>query len=251
MFGLFPMAFVLYYSFTNEHGSFTFSNFLDVGNYSKIFLRSIYLSVLSTLMSLIIGFPTAYGISKLKPKTQRLFISALILQMWVSFLLTTYSLMTMMESNGIISRILTFFARSETSIINTKIAVIIGSVYSSLPFMIMPIYSSISKIDKDIIEAATDLGANKFTIFSRIVVPMSKPGVISGIMMVLSPNLSSFIFSKMLGGSENILIGEIIELKFLGSLYDPWTGSSLALVLVIFIFLFNSILISYDAKNKL
>lgn len=245
------MIFVVYYSFTNELGYFTFSNFLDVGNYSRVFLRSIYLSILSTFVSLIIGFPTAYGISKLSPKTQRLFISALILQMWVSFLLTTYSLMTMMESNGIISKILTFFARNETSIINTKSAVIIGSVYSSLPFMIMPIYSSISKINKDIIEAATDLGASKFTIFSRIIIPMSKPGVISGIMMVLSPNLSSFIFSKMLGGPENILIGEIIELKFLGSLYDPWTGSSLALVLVIFIFLFNSILISYDAKNKL
>ncbi len=245
------MIFVVYYSFTNELGNFTFSNFFDVGNYSRVFLRSIYLSILSTFVSLIIGFPTAYGISKLSPKVQRLFISALILQMWVSFLLTTYSLMTMMESNGIISKILTFFARNEISIMNTKSAVIIGSVYSSLPFMIMPIYSSISKINKDIIEAATDLGASKFTIFSRIILPMSKPGVVSGIMMVLSPNLSSFIFSKMLGGSENILIGEIIELKFLGSLYDPWTGSSLALVLVIFIFLFNSILISYDAKSKL
>lgn len=244
------MFFIVYYSFTNELGSFTFSNFLDIGNYSRVFLRSIFLSVFSTLVSLIIGFPTAYGISKLRQKTQRLFISALILQMWVSFLLTTYSLMTMMESNGIISRVLTFFARSETSIINTKSAVIIGSVYSSLPFMIMPIYSSIAKIDKEIIEAATDLGASKFTIFSKIILPMSKSGVMSGIMMVLSPTLSSFILSKMLGGSENILIGEIIELKFLGSLYDPWTGSSLALVLVAFIFLFNSILISYDAKNR-
>ena len=244
------MFFVVYYSFTNEFGNFTFSNFLDVGNYSRIFLRSIFLSVFSTLLSLIIGFPTAYGISKLSPKTQKIFISALILQMWVSFLLTTYSLMTMMESKGIISIILTFLAKSEVSIINTKSAIIIGSIYSSLPSMIMPIYSSIAKIDKEIIEAATDLGASKFTIFSKIILPMSKPGVISGIMMILSPNLSSFILSKMLGGSENILIGEIIELKFLGALYDPWTGSSLALLLVLFIFLFNSILVTYDVKNR-
>ena len=251
LFAIIPMIFIIYYSFTNETGGLTFENFSDISNYSKIFLRSILLSSLSTIISLIIGYPTAYAISKSSRKVQKILISALILQMWVSVLLTTYSLMTILESNGILNKTFRFFGINIPPLINSPKAIVIGSVYNSLPFMIFPIYSSISKINKDIIEAANDLGANKFTIFSKILLPISKPGVISGIMMVLSPNISSFLFSKMLGGNQNILIGEVIELKFLGSLYDPWTGSSLALILVLFIFLCNSIIsANYNKKNS-
>lgn len=243
------MIFVIYYSFTNESGSFSIQNFLDIKNYSKIFVRTIFLSILSTFLCFLIGYPTSYAISKLSKKTQKIIISGIILQMWISILLTTYSLMTMLESNGIINKIFTFFSGNELKIINTSVAVLIGEVYSSLPFMILPIYSSLSKLDNKVIEAAKDLGANKWTIFSKVIFPMSKSGIVSGLIMTLSPNMSSFIFSKMLGGNENILIGEVIELKFLGSLYDPWTGSSLAMILVIFIFLCNGIIMSYDIKN--
>ena len=250
IFAIFPMIFMIYYAFTNENGLLTLQNFIDIRNYSKIFVRSIFISILSTFLCFIIGYPTSYAISKLNKKTQKIMISGIILQMWINILLTTYSIMTMLESNGIISKIFSFFGYKELTIINTSIAVIVGEVYSSLPFMILPIYSSLSKLDNKIIEAAQDLGANKITIFSKIILPMSKSGIISGLMMTLSPNMSSFIFSKMLGGNENILIGEVIELKFLGSLYDPWTGSSLAMILVVFIFLCNGIIMSYDVKNN-
>ena len=244
------MMFIIYYAFTNESGFFTLQNFIDIKNYSKIFVRSIFVSILSTFLCFIIGYPTSYAISKLSKRTQKIMISGVILQMWINILLTTYSLMTMLETNGIINKIFSLFGGPGLTIINTPAAVIIGEIYSSLPFMILPIYSSLSKLDNKIIEAAQDLGANKLTIFSKIIFPMSKSGIISGLMMTLSPNMSSFIFSKMLGGNENILIGEIIELKFLGSLYDPWTGSSLAMILVIFIFLCNGIIMSYDIKNN-
>ena len=164
-----------------------------------------------------------------------------MLQMWVNFILIAYSLMTIMESNGIINKILNIFGINYP-LINTRYAVIIGMVYGCLPYMVLPIYSSLSKIDPKIIEAARDLGANKWTVFTKVVFPMSAPGILSGFLMVFAPNMSAFIISKMLGGNENILIGEVIELKFLGSEYDPWSGSAIALSLMIFIMLCTGIM---------
>ena len=236
LFSIIPIFFVIYYSLTNNNGSFTLENYINLSDYSNAFVRSIVLSTISTFISFIIGYPTAYAISKLDKKWQKAAIAGIILQMWVSFLLITYSLMTAMESNGIITKFFNLIG-IHFPLINTPVAVIIGMVYSGLPYMILPIYSSLSKMDHNIIEAAKDLGANKWTIFRRITFPLSSPGILSGFLMVFAPDMSSFIISKMLGGNENILIGEIIELKFLGSEFNPWAGSAISLVLMIFIFL--------------
>ncbi len=236
LFSIFPIFLIMYYSVTNSDGSFTLENYINMNDYSNAFVRSIVLSTISTFISFIIGYPTAYAILKLNKKWQKAAIAGIILQMWVSFLLITYSLMTAMESNGIISKILNLIGIN-CPLINTPLAVIIGMVYSCLPYMILPIYSSLSKMDHNIIEAAKDLGADKFTIFRRITLPLSSPGILSGFLMVFAPDMSSFIISKMLGGNENILIGEIIELKFLGSEFNPYSGSAISLVLMIFIFL--------------
>ena len=226
---------------TNPDGSFTLENFLEIKNYSRTFLRSILFSSTSTLISFLIGYPTAYAILKLSKKCQKLAITCVILQMWVSFLLTTYSLMTIMESNGFLNNFFKLVGINHP-LINTKKAVIIGMVYGCLPYMILPIYSSLSKIDTKLIEAAKDLGANKVKVFTKIILPMSTPGILSGFLMVFAPNMSTFIISKMLGGNENILIGEIIELKFLGGEYNPWSGSATALILMFFIVLCTGIM---------
>ena len=242
------MLFVVFYSLTNSDGEFTLENFMDLKNYSVAFVRSILFSTVSTLISFIIGYPTAYAISKLSRKWQKAAIAGIILQMWVSFLLITYSLMTAMESNGIINNILKIFG-IDFPLINTPWAVIIGMVYSCLPYMILPIHSSLSKMDKSIIEAAKDLGANKATIFWRIIFPLSSPGILSGFLMVFAPDMSAFIISKMLGGNDNTLIGEVIELKFLGSEYNPWSGSAIALVLMFFIMICTGIM-NYFVYDK-
>lgn len=241
LFSVTPMIFVLYYSITTPDNNFTFENFLEIGNYSRIFVRSVIFSTSSTVLSFLIGYPTAYAISKLSKKFQKIAVAAIILQMWISFLLITYSLMTIMESNGIINKIFRMFGK-DNPLINTKSAVIIGMIYNCLPFMILPIYSSLSKLDPKIIEAAKDLGAGKFKIFTKIVLPLSSSGILSGFLMVFAPSMSTFIISKMLGGNENILIGEVIELKFLGGQYDPWSGSAIAIVLMFFIILCTSLM---------
>ena len=251
LFSVLPMVFVLYYSITNPENNFTLENFFEIKNYSRTFVRSIVFSSISTLISFLLGYPAAYAISKLSKKLQKIVIAGVILQMWISFLLTIYSLMTIMESNGIINKFFNIFG-IDCPIINTKIAVIIGMVYSSLPYMILPIYSSLSKLDVKIIEAAQDLGAGKLKIFTKIIFPLSTPGVLSGFLMVFAPNMSSFIISKMLGGSENVLIGEVIELKFLGGQYNPWSGSAIAIILMFFIIICTSVvgyLIYYKSEK--
>lgn len=251
LFSALPMVFVLYYSITNSENNFTLENFFEIKNYSRTFVRSIVFSSISTLISFLLGYPAAYAISKLSKKLQKIVIAGVILQMWISFLLTIYSLMTIMESNGIINKFFNIFG-IDCPIINTKIAVIIGMVYGSLPYMILPIYSSLSKLDVKIIEAAQDLGAGKLKIFTKIIFPLSTPGVLSGFLMVFAPNMSSFIISKMLGGSENVLIGEVIELKFLGGQYNPWSGSAIAIILMFFIIICTSVvgyLIYYKSEK--
>ena len=251
LFSALPMVFVLYYSITNSENNFTLENFFEIKNYSRTFVRSIVFSSISTLISFLLGYPAAYAISKLSKKLQKIVIAGVILQMWISFLLIIYSLMTIMESNGIINKFFNIFG-IDCPIINTKIAVIIGMVYGSLPYMILPIYSSLSKLDVKIIEAAQDLGASKLKIFTKIIFPLSTPGVLSGFLMVFAPNMSSFIISKMLGGSENVLIGEVIELQFLVGHYKPCSGYAIAIILMFFIIICTSVvgyLIYYKSEK--
>ena len=244
-----PMCLVGIFAFTDSNGNFTFSNIINVSKYSSVFLRSIWLGGLSTLICLIIGYPMAYFASKIAPDKQNLVLIALMIPMWMNFLLRTYAWMTILENNGLINNVLTMLGMERINIINTQGAVVIGMVYNFLPYMILPIYSVLTKIDNRLIEAAQDLGANKYRVFCKVIIPLSIPGIISGITMVFVPAVSTFIISKMLGGGANVLIGDLIEMQFLGSTYNPNLGSAISLVLMIMIMICMGIMNQFDQED--
>lgn len=246
LFILIPMLLVAYFAFTNKAGEFTFDNILNVGQYSNVFLRSIWLGAVATLISLLIGYPCAYIISKLTEKTQNVMIMLIMLPMWMNFLLRTYSWMTILENNGLINSLLGALGLPRVQMINTAGAVVLGMVYNYIPYMILPLYSVLAKMDTSIIEAAQDLGANNIKVFFRVIIPMSVPGIISGVTMVFVPAVSTFIISKMLGGGANMLIGDLIDMQFLGSAYNPNLGSAISLVLMVLILICMGIMNQFD-----
>lgn len=243
------MALVVFFAFTNENGNFTLQNIEDVGKYSGVFLRSIWMGFTATLICVVIGYPIAYALSKLDTKKQSVSIVLLMLPMWTNFLLRTYAWMTLLENNGIINKLFARIGLGPFQMINTSGAVVLGMVYNFLPFMILPIYSVIVKIDHSVVEAAKDLGANKKDIFMKITIPLSIPGLISGFTMVFVPSVSTFVISKMLGGGSNLLIGDLIDMQFLGSSYNPNLGSALSLVLMILIIICMGIMNQFSDSS--
>lgn len=250
IFTIVPLALVFIFAVTDKNWNFTFDNFINVGKYSNIFLNSIGLGALSTVICLFLGYPLAYIISKISNSKQGIIIMLIMLPMWITFLLRTYAWMTILENNGLLNKFLSLLGFSPVSFINTSGAVVLGMVYNFLPYMVLPIYSVISKIDKRIIEAAQDLGAGRRTVFFKILIPLSIPGIISGATMVFVPAVSTFIISKMLGGSANILIGDLIEMQFLGNTYNPHLGSAISFVLMILIFISIGIMNQFDDSDK-
>ena len=256
LFVVIPLVLIVVYAFTSKAGGFTLQNFSAMGDYTKVFARSLWLALAATVICLIIGYPVAYALSTMGPSFQRTAIMLLMLPMWINFLLRTYAWMSLLENTGLIN---TFFDNiglfdlinkiglslaSDPSayqpidhfqMINTQGAVILGMVYNYLPFMIMPIYSVIVKIDRSMIEAAQDLGADSVTVFRKVIFPLSLPGVLSGITMVFVPSVSTFILSKLLGGGMNMLLGDLIELQFMGGAYNPYVGSAISLVMMIIV----------------
>ena len=231
-----PMGMVAWFAFTdNVTGVFTLDNILRIGNYSNVFVRSIWLGALATLICLLIGYPLAYIISRVDEKYQNVIVLLIMLPMWMNFLLRTYAWMSLLEDNGIINNLLAAIGLPRIHMINTSGAVVLGMVYNYLPYMVLPLYSVLTKIDGSVIEAAQDLGANRFQVFRRVIFPMSMPGIISGITMVFVPSVSTVIISKMLGGGGNMLIGDLIEMEFLGNSYNPNLGSAISLVLMVLI----------------
>lgn len=243
------MALVVFFAVTDENGTFTLQNIEDVGKYSGVFLRSIGMGFTATLICVAIGYPTAYMLSKLDTKKQSVSIVLLMLPMWTNFLLRTYAWMTLLENNGIINKLFARIGLGPFQMINTSGAVVLGMVYNFLPFMILPIYSVIVKIDHSVVEAAKDLGANKKDIFMKITIPLSIPGLISGFTMVFVPSVSTFVISKMLGGGSNLLIGDLIDMQFLGSSYNPNLGSALSLVLMILIIICMGIMNQFSDSS--
>ncbi len=241
-----PMILVVWFAFTDSSGNFTFENILSVGQYSNVFLRSIWLAAVATVISLLLGYPMAYIISKMAPRRQSVMVMLTMLPMWMNFLLRTYSWMTLLEDNGLINTFLSFLHLPKLHMINTGGAVVLGMVYNYLPYMILPLYSVLTKIDKSVIEAAQDLGAGSAQVFFRVVFPISMPGMISGITMVFVPAVSTFIISKMLGGGANLLIGDLIDMQFLGSAYNPNLGSAISLVLMVIILICMGIMNQFD-----
>lgn len=245
-----PLFMVVFFTFTDISGNFTMQNVLHVGKYSQVFIKSLIFGAIATAICLLLGYPFAYALSKLPPKSQGIITILIMLPMWMNFLLRTYAWMTILETNGILNSLLANLHLPKIQIINTWGAVVLGMVYNFLPYMILPIYSVVVKLDKKIIEAAQDLGANRFYVFSKIILPLSIPGIVSGITMVFVPAVSTFIISKMLGGGSNILIGDLIEMQFLGNAYNPNLGAAISLVLMVLILICMGILQQYDKEEN-
>jgi spermidine/putrescine transport system permease protein len=245
-----PLIFVVYYSFTDSAGEFTFSNIQMLIKYTPTFLRSIWFGIVATLICLLIAFPTAYIISQRSEKVQRTMILLTMLPMWMSFLIRTYSWMAILQDTGIINSFLNKLGIDSIHMINTGGAVILGMVYNFLPYMIMPIYSVMAKLDYSMVEAAQDLGGNRLTVIRRCIIPMSMPGVISGITMVFVPSVSTFYISQKLGGGSFDLIGDVIERQFQQS-YNYNLGASLSLVLMILILLSMAVMNHFSDEGEM
>ena len=246
IFILVPLGMVLWFGFTTPEGGFTLENFQGVVKYAGVFWKSIRLSIIATLICLVVGFPVGYLMSRMGEVGQRTMLMLMMLPMWMSFLLRTYAWMTLLEREGLINRFLGLFGLGPFSMINTQGAVVLGMVYNYLPFMILPLHSIMIKIDHSIIEAAQDLGANSLHVLARVLLPLSLPGIITGVTMVFVPSVSTFIISRMLGGGTNLLIGDLIEQQFLGSTYNPQVGSAMSLVLMVMILLIMGIINHFD-----
>ena len=242
-----PIIMVVIYAFSASVGGFTLDNFAKMGTYTVVFTRSFKLALIATAICVLIGYPVSYKMSKEGPRFQRLAMVLIMLPMWMNFLLRTYSWMAILENNGLLNQLfrkiglialynnifgtdISFFR-----MINTQGAVVLGMVYNYLPFMILPIYSVIVKLDHSLIEAARDLGANSVQVFRRVILPLSLPGVLSGITMVFVPSVSTFAISKMLGGGTEMLLGDLIEQQYMGGAYNPYLGAALSLVMMVIV----------------
>jgi len=245
-----PLILILYYGLTNKSGKFTLSNIALITDpiNRKALLLALELSLISTIICLLLAYPLSMILSKNAKNSNSFVVLIIILPMWMNFLLRTIAWQNILEKTGILNTILKFLHLPTLNIINTPTAIVLGMVYNFLPFMILPIYNVLSKIDKDVVNAARDLGANGFQTFMKIIFPLSIPGVISGITMVFVPSLTTFVISTILGGSKLVLIGNVIEQQFrLGN----WnTGSGLSLVLMVFIFMSMAILSKYDKESE-
>ena len=246
LFIIVPMGLVAFFAFTDKSGAFTLDNIARVGQYSNVFLRSIWLGALATFISLLLGYPLAYIIAKAAPNRQSFLILLIMLPMWMNFLLRTYAWMGLLSINGPVNAVLGVFGLGPFNILNTSGAVVLGMVYNYVPYMILPLYTSMTKIDQSLVEAAQDLGASTTKTLLRVLIPMSVPGISTGITMVFVPAVSTFVISRMLGGGSNLLIGDLIEMQFLGNSYNLNVGSAMSLVLMIIVLLCMSFTSSFD-----
>ena len=253
-----PIVMVLVYALSSADGGFTLENFTNMGTYAVVFGRSFKLAVIATIVCLLIGYPVSYLMSKEGPRFQRIAMVLIMLPMWMNFLLRTYSWMSILENNGLLNQLFrsiglvdlvnlintwlnsTFGLELATNLthfkmIGTQGAVVLGMVYNYLPFMILPIYSVIVKLDGSLLEAARDLGANSAGVFRKVILPLSLPGVLSGITMVFVPSVSTFAISRLLGGGTQMLLGDLIEQQFLGGAYNPHLGAAISLVMMLIV----------------
>ena len=242
-----PLVLVVVYAFTAKDGSFTLANFSNMNQYLGVFGNSFFLAVVATLICILVGYPLAYLLARENSRIRGAAMMLIMLPMWMNFLLRTYSWMSLLEDTGLINRFLQsihFFdlinavfgtSLDKFHMINTPGAVVLGMVYNFLPFMVLPIFSVIEKIDPKVIEAAQDLGADSLTVFRRITFPLSLPGVLSGITMVFIPSVSTFVITKLLGGGMTIMLGDLIEMQFLGAAYNPHLGSAISLVMMVIV----------------
>ena len=256
IFIVFPLLLVIYYSVMKESpetGQMIFSvdgykTFLQP-LYLEVFFKSVALALKATVLCLIIGYPLAYIIANTRAEVQRILALLLILPMWMNFLLRTYSLISILGKNGLINRFLALLNLPAVDLLFNDTAVMIGMVYNFLPFMVLPIYTVLSKIDKSVVEAAGDLGADSKTVFRKIIIPLSIPGIMSGVTMVFMPAVSTFVIPALLGGGRSALIGNVIEEQF-RVVYNWNFGSAISVVLMIFILISMGVMRRYEGDKE-
>lgn len=249
VFVVIPLLMVAYFAFTDSDGGFTLDYIKNVGQYGGIFLRSIWMAAVSTVICLVISYPLAFILSRMNSNSQSTMLMIVMLPMWMNFLLRTYAWMTLLGNEGLINYLFGLVGLGPFKMLNTGGAVILGMVYNYLPYMILPLYSVMEKIDSSILEAAQDLGCNRIKTTLRIVVPLSIPGIMSGITMVFVPAISTFIISRMLGGGGNLLIGDLIEMQFLGNAYNPNLGAAISLVLMVIVLIIMTVMHQFDTSD--
>ena len=251
-----PIIMMVVYAFSNSDGGFTLNNFADMGLYASVFGRSFKLAIIATIICLLIGYPVSYMMAKEGPRFQKVAMIIIMLPMWMNFLLRTYSWMSILEDNGLLNQFFgaiglfdlinniglrlaadpaLYIPIDHFDMIGTQGAVVLGMVYNYLPFMILPIYSVIVKLDNSLLEAARDLGANNVRVFRKVILPLSLPGVLSGVTMVFVPSVSTFAISRLLGGGTQMMLGDLIEQQFLGGAYDPYLGAAISLVMMVIV----------------
>ena len=250
IFTVVPMAIVVWFAFTDESGAFTMANIAQIWQYAGTYVDSIWMGALATVICLVLAYPVALSISRKSENMQRTMVMIVMLPMWMNFLLRTYAWMTLLENNGLINQFLRWIGvigpDAHVAMINTDGAVVLGMVYNFLPFMILPLYSVMAKLDNRIIEAAQDLGSNNWQVFRRVILPLSAPGIVSGVTMVFVPAVSTFVISKLLGGSKNMMIGDVIETMFVGDGCNYNVGAALSLVLMVLMLLCMSVMRKVD-----
>ena len=255
LFIVIPLIIIVFFSFTQETASgysFTLENFKRglKSQYVSVFRRSLVLAFQSTVLCLILGYPVAYLISKMKSNRRNILIMLFIVPMWMNFLLRTYAWLPILGKNGVINNFLSAIGLNTINILYTDAAVLLGMVYNFLPFMILPIYTVLIKMDNSLIDAAADLGANKRQIFTRVIFPLSMPGVITGITMVFMPAVSTFVISRLLGGGQYMLLGNLIETQF--TTMGDWNfGSALAIFMMIIILISMAIMNKFEGTESM
>lgn len=236
-----PLGIVVWYALTNSDGQVTLANLTSIGRYASVFGRSLLLAAEATIICLVLAYPVGYFLSRLRANKQHIMLMLVMLPMWMNFLLRTYAWMTLLEKNGLINKLLGLFGIGPFNMINTSGAVVLGMVYNYLPYMILPLYTVIMKIDRRLIEAASDLGCTPAQVFTKVILPLSGPGILSGLTMVFVPAVSTFYISQKLGSTGTTLIGDVIESQF-KTAYNPNLGAAMSLILMVLIFVCVSIM---------
>ena len=243
-----PLIFVFVYAFTDASGHFTFANIAALKDYLPTFLDSILLGAIAAIICLLVAYPFAYFISRTKPRTQRIIVLLVMLPMCMSFLLRTLAWVSIFEDTGIINNFLTSIGIGPFKLIRTRPAIVFGMVYNYLPYMILPLYTVLMKIDGRLLEASADLGANRANTFRKVILPLSIPGIISGITMVFVPAVSTFYISVKMGPADTAMIGDIIEKQFKNA-YNPNLGAAMSLVLMVMIIVCMAIMNRFTDNN--
>ena len=244
-----PLLVVLYFAFTNQEGKLTFENILSLSSYSHTFIMSLGFALIATVICLIIGYPLAYCMSRMSERARGILTVLLMLPMWISLLIRTYSLMALLDNGGLVSGFLTELGFEKLTFIGTEGAVILGMIYDFLPYMVLPIFTSMNKLDVRYLEAAADLGCNNRKTLWRVILPLTMPGVISGVTMVFVPSISTFYISQKLGGGVFDLLGDTIERQFQNAV-TYHIGAAISLVMMVLILISLAIMNKFSDKGE-